>query len=402
MFDTKDTNLYTLFTSHKRKIQTMKNIIGKKIRQPEGFNALVPHSFPPKEGIVFDSKIIKKSTTATRLLGKLDGITKLLPDSNFFLLMYLRKDASASSQIEGTQATMIDAIEAEAKINTNIPEDVDDILHYIKALHYGMNRLQKDEFPLSLRIIKELHQKLMDSARATHFCDPGNFRKTQNWIGGTRPDNAKFVPPPVHEMNKALADLEKFIHADDDYLEIIKAGLLHAQFETIHPFLDGNGRTGRMLITFYLWQEGFFEKPVLFLSSYFKKHQDIYYQKINGYHNGEIIEWIDFFLDGVIEIAQEAIEIVEKITVLREEDIQKIQKLGKRASESASEILPKLYAQPIVNTSLVQKWTGFTRAGAQKVIDRFVDMKILSPKNKDSSYGQSYAYNTYLHIFQDS
>ncbi len=379
----------------------MKNIIGQNIQQPEGFKALVLHAFPPKEGIDFDTKIIKKNNTATRLLGKLDGITKLLPDADFFLLMYFRKDASSSSQIEGTQATMIDAIEAEAKINTNLPTDVDDILHYIKALNYGMGRVEKDKFPLSLRFIKELHKKLMDSARATHFSDPGEFRKSQNWIGGTRPDNAKFVPPPVNEMKKALADLEKFIHADDEYLEIIKAGLLHAQFETIHPFLDGNGRTGRMLITFYLWQEEFFEKPILFLSSYFKKHQQIYYEKINGYHNGEIIPWIDFFLDGVIEIANEAIEIVEKITVLREVDIQKIQKLGTRASESASEILPKLYGQPIVNTALVQKWTGFTRAGAQKVIDRFVEMEILFPKNKDNNYGQSYAYNEYLEIFQN-
>ena len=380
----------------------MKNIIGEIIRQSKGFKALVPHKFPPQEGIVFDTNIIKKNNTATRLLGKLDGITKLLPDSDFFLLMYLRKDAASSSQIEGTQATMIDAIEAEAKINTNVPEDVDDILHYITALNYGMERLQKDKFPLSLRIIKELHYKLMDSARATHFCDPGEFRKSQNWIGGTRPDNAKFVPPPVNEMHKSLADLEKFIYADDEYLEIIKAGLLHAQFETIHPFLDGNGRTGRMLITFYLWQEGFFEKPVFFLSSYFKKHQQIYYEKINGYHNGDIVPWIDFFLDGVIEIANEAIEIVEKITVLREQDVQKIQRLGTRASESASEILPKLYGQPIVNTALIQKWAGFTRAGSQKVIDRFVEMKILFPKNKDSNYGQSYQYNDYIDIFKDS
>lgn len=378
-----------------------KKLIGQNIQQKEGFKAFIPNHFPPKEGICFNGNIIKKNNIATRLLGKLDGITKLLPDSDFFLLMYLRKDATSSSQIEGTQATMIDAIEAEAQINTNIPEDVDDILHYITALNYGMKRVEKDKFPLSLRLIKELHKKLMDKARVSHFSDPGEFRKTQNWIGGTRPDNARFVPPPVHEMNLALNNLEKFIHADDEYLEIVKAGLLHAQFETIHPFLDGNGRTGRMLITFYLWQEEFFEKPVLFLSSYFKKHQKVYYERINGYHDGKIEEWIDFFLDGVIEIAQEAILIVGKITELRVSDLQKIQKLGKRASESAVLILPKLYGQPIVNTTLVQKWTGFTRAGAQRVIDRFVAMKILIPKNQDTNYGQSYAYKTYLDIFKD-
>lgn len=380
----------------------MKNIIGQNIKQTQGFKAFVPNKFPPKQGIDFSYPIIKKSSEATRLLGKLDGITQLLPDSDFFILMYLRKDAVSSSQIEGTQATLIDAIEAEVNTNTNIPEDVDDILHYISALNYGLQRLQKDDFPLSLRIIKELHKILMSSARASHYCDPGNFRNSQNWIGGTRPDNALFVPPPINEMNNAMSDLEKFIHADDEYLAIIKAGLLHAQFETIHPFLDGNGRTGRMLITFYLWQERLFEKPVLFLSSYFKKYQNIYYQKLNAYHDGKINEWIDFFLDGVIEIAQEAISTVEQITKLRERDIHKVQQLGKRASESAVVILPLLYKHPIVNTVLVCQWIGFTRAGAQKVIDRFVDMKILYPRHKDSNYGISYSYNDYLKIFQYS
>ena len=229
------------------------------------------------------------------MLGKLDGITKLLPDANFFLLMYLRKDAASSSQIEGTQATMIDAIEAEAKVNTNIPKDVDDILHYIKALNYGMKRMVDDDFPVSLRFIRELHAKLMDKARATHFSDPGEFRKSQNWIGGTSPNNAHFVPPPVSEMHGALNDLERFIHADDDTLTIIKAALIHAQYETIHPFLDGNGRTGRMLITFYLWKEGYLERPVLFLSSFFKKHQELYYEKLFGYQtHGRVADWLSF------------------------------------------------------------------------------------------------------------
>jgi len=373
--------------------------IGKNVQQTKDFKAFIPNPFPPKGGFNFDSKILKKNDQATRLLGKLDGITKLLPDADFFLLMYLRKDASSSSQIEGTRATMIDAIEAEAKVNANIPEDVDDILHYIKALNYGMKRVAIDDFPITLRFVKELHSKLMSQARATHFSNPGEFRKSQNWIGGTRPDNARFVPPPVNEMQNSLADLEKFLYVDDSVLTLIKAGIIHAQFETIHPFLDGNGRTGRMLITFYLWKEGFLEKPVLFLSSFFKKHQKLYYEKLLGYHNGQVSKWVDFFLDGVIEIANEAIDIVGKITVLREKDMQKIQKLGTRASESATMILPELYGQPIVNVSIVQKWTGFTRAGAQRVIDRFIDMDILSQKDKDKKYGQSYIYKKYLNIF---
>jgi Fic family protein len=373
--------------------------IGKNIQQITGYKAFIPNKFPPEEGFSFDLSILKKNEQATRLLGKLDGITKLLPDIDFFLWMYIRKDAASSSQIEGTKATMVDAIEAEAKINTNIPKDVDDILHYIKALNYGIKRVKDDDFPLSLRFIRELHLKLMDKARATQFSDPGEFRKTQNWIGGTRPDNARFVPPPVEEMKIALADLEKFLYSDEETLTLIKAGIIHAQFETIHPFLDGNGRTGRMLITFYLWKEKFLDKPVLFLSSYFKRHQELYYEKLMAYHNGNVFDWVDFFLDGIIEIAQEAIVTVEKITELRDKDTQKIQKLGARASESAVIILPKLYGQPIVNVSRVQEWTGYTRAGAQRVIDRFVQIGILSKKDKDVRYGQSYVYKKYIDIF---
>jgi Fic family protein len=373
--------------------------IGKLVPQPGDFKAFIPNPFPPKEGFDFTPAILKKDNQATRLLGKLDGITKLLPNADFFLLMYLRKDAASSSQIEGTLATMVDAIEAEVKINEKIPSDVDDILHYIKALNYGVERVTRNNFPMALRLVRELHKELIYKARATHFSDPGEFRKSQNWIGGTRPDNARFVPPPVIEMLASLGELEKFMHAEDTIPTIIKAGLIHAQFETIHPFLDGNGRTGRMLIIFYLWKEGFLEKPVLFLSSYFKRHQQIYYEKLEDYHDGMVNEWIDFFLDGVIEIANEAIDIVGKITVLREKDMAKIQTLGKRASESAVKVMPKLYVLPIVNLATVQEWTGFTRAGAQTVINRFMEKGILIPKDRDKKYGQSYVYKEYLDIF---
>jgi Fic family protein len=373
--------------------------IGITRTQPGGFKAFIPNLFPPQEGFDFTPAILKKNNEATRLLGKLDGITKLLPDADFFLLMYLRKDAASSSQIEGTMATMVDAIEAEVKVSANIPADVDDILHYIKALNYGMKRVTEDDFPMSLRLMKELHKKLMQQARVTHYSNPGEFRNSQNWIGGNRPDTASFVPPPVDDMYRALGELEVFMHTADAIPVVIKTGLIHAQFETIHPFLDGNGRTGRMLITFYLWKEGYLEKPVLFLSSYFKRHQQLYYEKLEDYHNGKASKWLDFFLDGVIEIANEAIDMVGKITVLREKDMIKIQALGKRASESAVKVLPKLYGQPIVNMATVQKWTGFTRAGAQTVINRFIEQGILSPKDKDKKYGQSYVYQEYLDIF---
>lgn len=375
--------------------------IGQLKDQKEGFTAFIPAPFPPKGGLEFSPKILKKSAEATRLLGKLDGITKLLPDVDFFLSMYLRKDAASSSQIEGTMATMIDAIEAEVQIDANVPQDVDDILHYIKALNYGMKRVKHDDFPMTLRFVRELHKQLMAKARTTHFSDPGEFRKSQNWIGGTKPDNARFVPPPVEDMHKALTDLEKFIHSNDDYLPLLKAALIHAQFETIHPFLDGNGRTGRMLITFYLWKEGYLEKPVLFLSSYFKRHQEMYYERLFGYHFGNIAQWVDFFLDGVIEIANEAIDIVSKITALREKDVLRVQTLGKRASESATLVLPKLYEQPIVNVAEIQKWTGFSRVGAQAVINRFIEIGILVPKDKSNKYAQSYIYKRYVDIFSD-
>ena len=381
-------------------IQTMKKIeLWTYKMQPTGYKAFIPHQFPPIGLGDFSSQIYKKSDRATRLIGKLDGITKLLPDADFFLLMYLRKDATSSSQIEGTRATMIDAIEAEANINTDIPSDVDDILHYIKALNYGMKRVTADEFPITLRFIRELHRELMDSARATHFADPGEFRKSQNWIGGTRPDNASFVPPPVQDMNRSLDDLERFMHGDDAIPAIIRAWLIHAQFETIHPFLDGNGRTGRMLITFYLWKEGFLEKPVLFLSSYFKKYQQIYYDMLSWYHNGEVERWIDFFLDGVIDIATEWIRTIEEITELRMRDSEKIQTLWKRSAESAMPVLRNLYAQPIVNVGTIRAWTGYTYKWAQTVIERFITLGILVPKDKDSKYWQSYMYTNYIDIF---
>jgi len=378
----------------------MKNIeIGSLIIQPGGFKAFIPNPFPPKQGFAFTSSILKKSEKATRLLGKLDGVTKLLPDADFFLLMYVRKDAASSSQIEGTKATMVDAIEAEVKMSGRVPADVDDILHYIKAIHFGIKRVSEDNFPMSLRLIRELHKELLQKARSSHYSDPGEFRETQNWIDGTRPDNASFVPPPVAEMHRSLGELEVFMHADDAMPTVIKTAIIHAQFETIHPFLDGNGRTGRMLITFYLWKEGYLEKPVLFLSSYFKRHQKLYYEKLKGYHNGEVLPWVDFFLDGVIEIANEAIDTVGKITVLRDKDMSQIQALGKRASESAVKVLARLYAQPITTVSFVQKWTGFTRAGAQTVINRFIEQGMLSPLDKDRRYGQTYVYKEYLNIF---
>ena len=376
--------------------------IGVYRPQPEGFKAFVLESFPPKDTLVFSSAIQQKHAEAMRLLGKLDGITALLPDRDYFLEMFVRKDASSSSQIEGTQASISDAIEAlNIERRNNLPQDVDDILHYIEALNYGLERAK--DFPFSLRFIRELHEKLMTGARNTHNPFPGEFRRTQNWIGGTRPDNARFVPPPIREMNQALNDLEKFIHADDEYLPLIKAGLLHAQFETIHPFLDGNGRTGRMLVTMFLWHRRLLEMPVLYLSTYFKEHQEVYYEKLNAYHseNGNVGEWVDFFLDGVIDIANSSIETCRKITELRERDMRKAQKLGKATAPKTLDMIRFLYKMPTVGIADVVNQTGYSRPSAYKLIDRLVDMNILYPADENDGYGKKYTYKDYVEVFAE-
>lgn len=384
------------------KISNKNPRIGVYRPQPEGFKAFVLEPFPPKDTLVFSPAIQQKHAEAMRLLGKLDGITALLPDRDYFLEMFVRKDASSSSQIEGTQASISDAIEAlNIERRNNLPQDVDDILHYIEALNYGLERAK--DFPFSLRFIRELHEKLMTGARNTHNPFPGEFRRTQNWIGGTRPDNARFVPPPVREMNQALNDLEKFIHADDEYLPLIKAGLLHAQFETIHPFIDGNGRTGRMLVTMFLWHRRLLEMPVLYLSTYFKKHQETYYEKLNAYHseNGNVEEWVEFFLDGVVDIANSSIETCRKITELRERDMRKVQKLGKATAPKTLDMIRFLYKMPTVGIADVVNQTRYSRPSAYKLIDRLVDMNILYPADENDGYGKKYTYKDYVEVFAE-
>ena len=377
--------------------------IGRLVQQPEGFKAFIPYDFPPEQELELPLAIQKKHAEAMRLIGKLDGITALLPDINYFLEMFVRRDASSSSQIEGTRATLSDAIEAmNVEPGTNQPDDVDDILHYIDALNYGLKRAH--EFPFTLRFIRELHERLMTGARITHNAFPGEFRQTQNWIGGTIPSNARFVPPPIKDMNHALDDFEKFIHADDNYLPLVKAGMLHAQFETIHPFTDGNGRTGRMIVTMFLWHQKLLEAPVLYLSSYFKKHQDVYYESLNSYHseNGDIFEWLEFFLDGIIEIAQSSIDTCRKITELRERDMRKVQQLGKAAAPKTLDMLKLLYRTPVIGVADVIKETGYSRQGAYNMIERLMGMEILYARNDTTEYGQKYEYRDYLNLFKEA
>jgi Fic family protein len=369
--------------------------IGKMIKQPTGYSCFVPDRFPNDDVLKLPPELIAKAAKAERLVGKLDGVTHTLPDSEFFISMYIVKDATNSAQIEGTRATMLDALELEAGVSSR-ETDADDILHYIDALDYGIKRLK--DFPFSLRFIREIHKELMEGARSSHFSDPGEFRRSQNWIGGTKLENAAYIPPAVDEMNKALGDLENFIHYSS-VMPIIHAGILHAQFETIHPFLDGNGRTGRLMISLFLYERQLLEKPVLFLSSYFKKHQKIYYEKLDGYHNNKVRDWLDFFLDAVIETAIESIDTSKKINALIEVDMRKIQALGKREASSGVELLQRLFKTPVVTSTVVSKYTGYTRNGAQKVIDRFVDLGILEPRNETEKYGKIYIYRKYVELF---
>lgn len=371
--------------------------IGKVIRQPEGYSAFIPDKFPDNKLLDFPQDIIAKAANAERLIGKLDGVTHVLPDADFFLSMYIIKDATSSAQIEGTRATMMDALEMSAGVNVK-DTDADDILFYIKALNYGTERLKN--FPFTLRFIRELHKELMTGARSTHFADPGEFRKSQNWIGGANLQNASFVPPPANAMNDSLSDLENFIH-NQQLMPVLQAGILHAQFETIHPFLDGNGRTGRLLITLFLYERAVLEKPVLFLSSFFKKNQQLYYDKLNAYHNGRTIEWLNFFLDGVIETANQSIETSKKITALRETDMRKIQALGKREATSGVSFLQQLFKNPVASTSIVAKSMNFSRAGAGKLIERFLELEILEQFDENAKYGKTYIYKKYLDIFND-
>ena len=369
--------------------------IGSFKTQKEGFKAFVPDPFPPKGILDVPVEIQLKADKAARLIGKLDGITHDLPDVNFFLYMFMIKDAEASAQIEGTRATIVDAIKKNVGVGAE-ETDADDIIFYIKAMNFGLKRTEK--FPLSLRLMREIHEQLMVGARCTQSSYPGEFRRSQNWIGGKTPSDAEYVPPTVDEMNKALGNLEKFLH-NENTLPLVQAGLAHAQFETIHPFNDGNGRTGRMLVTLLLNHREILEHPVLFLSSYFRKYKKVYYEMLNRYHSGEVEKWLNFFLDGIVETANESIEICKKITLLRHKDMEKIQGLGKRESESGVIVLQNLFKQPIVGTAVIMKWTGFTRAGAQRVIDRFVSLGILKLRDEEKTYDRSYVYLKYLSIF---
>lgn len=373
--------------------------IGKYIKQIEGYKAFIPEKFPPKNLSFQGERLIQLLSTSSLSLGKLDGLTKLVPDIDFFIFMYIKKEATLSSQIEGTKAQLTDALHAEIERAPELPPDVDDILHYIEAMNIGLNELKN--IPLSLRLIKKIHQVLLTEARSTFFPYPGEFRKTQNWIMGTNLNNARFVPPPPDYLTLAMTDLEKFFYSYRNIPILIKIGLIHAQFETIHPFMDGNGRTGRLLITLYLCQEKLLERPVLYLSEYLKKNRDLYFAKLDEYRKGNVFLWLEFFLEGVGKVAKEAIETSNKIIELREKDQRKIMKLGK-GTKNAIKLLKNLYKLPIINVKKVEEFTGLSREGANRLVKKFVKLDLLVPKEKEKKYGRIFIYKEYLHLFENS
>jgi Fic family protein len=377
-----------------------KYCLGHYQKQIEGYSSFKPIAFPPPNLLdEMPQNIAFLHSAAMKSLGELNGVTQILPNLDFFIFMYIRKDAASSSQIEGTKADLVDSIEYDAGFDEDIPEDVDDIIHYIKALNYGMERIK--EFPLSLRFIREIHEKLMDGARVTQHSYPGEFRRSQNWIGGSNLKNARYIPPAVHDMHIALNDFENFMTEQGEYLPLLKVSLLHAQFETIHPFADGNGRTGRLLVSLYLWATNEVSRPVLFLSHYFRQNQSEYYHLLNEYHeSGDIWSWVKFFLSGVQSIAEEAKETSIEITKIYQEDMQKILTLGKTSAESCLKVLQNLYKLPIISSKQAQEWTGYTRAGAQNVIDRLVELDILSEEDESKKWGKRYVYKRYLNVFK--
>lgn len=372
--------------------------LGNFVKQPRGYEAFIPNDFPPNK-YELAPEVRSANDAATLALGKLDGVAELIPDIDFFTFMYMRKEATLSSNIEGTEATMHDSLKADINITEGVPHDVENIIHYIRALNYGLKRLE--QIPLATRLIKDLHKQLMQGTTEGKGKDPGEVRSTQNWIGGTRPDNADFVPPPPSELSRSLRDFDNFLNSDSHrFSPLMKAGLAHAQFETIHPFLDGNGRTGRLLITLQLCNGGFLEHPILYLSEYFKRNRETYFERLSDYHNrSDMNRWLSFFLEGVAEVAMEATETSKAIVNLREKDTEKIHQLGGRRVKSASKLLLALYKQPIVDVTTVSKFTGLSRPAANALVQKFEDIGILSQTDETATYGREFSYEDYLSLF---
>lgn len=373
---------------------------GRFIKQLEGYTAFEPAPLPPKPPIDVNSIQVVLSE-ATLALGRLDGVIGLLPNPALFVAMYVRQEAVLSSQIEGTQASLTDVLRFEVSDEDDLRvPDVEEVVNYVAAMNYGLGRL--DELPLSLRLIREIHQRLMDGGvRGTEW-QPGEFRTSQNWIGapGCTLRDASFVPPPLHVMKEALSQLEHFLH-DETMHPLVHAALAHAQFETIHPFLDGNGRVGRLLVTFLLCHRRILSKPLLYLSHYLKRHRAEYYDRLQAVRTaGRWEEWVDFFLRGVRDVATEATATAKKILVLREQHRVRLIQEG-RASGNLLPALDVLFEQPLLTPRYLERRLEVSFATANKIIARMENLGILD-EITGNRRNRQFQYTPYLALFIDS
>lgn len=344
----------------------------------EKAEAFVPSPLPPDPPIAWSPDLSATFDRAHLSLGKLESAAKLLPAADMLLYSYVRKEAVLSSMIEGTQSSLSDLLKFESDVQPGVPlDDVREVSNYVAALDHGLKRLGEG-FPISLRLIRETHEVLLSKGRGEEK-RPGEFRKSQNWIGGTRPGNASFVPPPAEQVVKCMGNLELFLNdRPDPSPPLLKAALSHVQFETIHPFLDGNGRVGRLLITLLLCKEGLLSKPLLYLSLYFKEHREFYYELLNRVRTkGDWESWLSFFAEAVETVADETADSIEKLSEIIEKDRVQIGGLG-RAAESAFEVHSALVQRPVITADQISKNTGITAATVNKTLRHLEELGIVS------------------------
>jgi Fic family protein len=363
----------------------------------EDVNAFVPRPLPTEPPIHVEPDLRDKLDSALLSLGRLDSVSTLLPDTQLFLYMYARKEAVLSSQIEGTQSSLSDLLLFELEEAPGVPlDDVAEVSDYVAALEHGLKRL-KENFPISGRLIREVHEILLSRGRGKDK-GPGQFRISQNWIGGTRPGNAVFVPPPPDRLAECMSELERFLHDSPERTPVlIKAGLAHAQFETIHPFLDGNGRVGRMLIPLLFFAEGVLREPLLYLSLYFKERRNEYYDLLNRTRTeGDWERWIAFFADGVRKMAENAVETARELYTIASEDRSRIQTLG-RVSGSSMQVHHALQRRPLGTISRLGEETGLSLPTVTKALLALEDaglVKEISGRRRN----RVFAYSRYLDI----
>lgn len=375
---------------------------GRYVSQPTGYRAFIPAPLPPDPALDLSGELTGLLSQADRALGRLDGSVLTLPNPDLFVFMYVRKEAVLSSQIEGTQSSLQDLLAAEAQLfDQNLPRDVDEVVNYVRAMNHGLARLA--ELPISVRLIREIHAELMRGVRGGRL-QPGELRTSQNWIGpaGCTLNTATFVPPPHHVVPEVLGELETFLHREDALPPLVKIALAHVQFETIHPFLDGNGRVGRLLITYLLTERGVLHKPVLYLSHYFKRHRQEYYEHLQAVREGGAWEaWLAFFLRGVIEVAAEAAETARRILHLREQHRTAITEQLGRAAGNGHKVLESLFDRPIVAVNDVRTMTGTTYPAANSLVSRLVDLGVLSEMTGNAR-NRRYRYAPYIALFNDA